>query len=176
MERFSKRKSLVEKIIGFAFLSSYLLLRIKLNSLHRILEWFLDKFDPALKMKFLHQVLSPVKRASGEEIVGEELEKNWRRKRRMKPSVSKRETSTGCARCLQQRDNDNARGKSWEFREGREFPSAPDWTLVDVEKRGDPGWFNKGGTRKVSRNIPLSFISNVRNSWRTRPRLLVMSF
>lgn len=84
----------------------------------------------------------------------------------MKPSVSKRETSTGCARCLQQRDNDNARGKSWEFREGREFPSAPDWTLVDVgvEKRGDPGWFNKGGTRKVSRNIPLSFISNVRNS------------
>lgn len=75
MERFSKRKSLVEKIIGFAFLSSYLLLRIKLNSLHGILEWFLDKFDPALKMKFLRQVLSPVKRASGEEIVGEELEK-----------------------------------------------------------------------------------------------------
>lgn len=32
MERFSKRKSLVEKIIGFAFLSSYLLLRIKLNT------------------------------------------------------------------------------------------------------------------------------------------------
>lgn len=112
-------------------------------------------------MKFLRQVLSPVKRASGEEIVGEELEK-----KEEKPSVSKRETSTGCARCLQQRDNDNARGKSWEFREGREFPSAPDWTLVDVgvEKRGDPGWFNKGGTRKVSRNIPLSFISNVRNS------------
>lgn len=112
-------------------------------------------------MKFLRQVLSPVKRASGEKIVGEELEK------KEEDETERIETrNLNGARCLQQRDNDNARGKSWEFREGREFPSAPDWTLVDVgvEKRGDPGWFNKGGTRKVSRNIPLSFISNVRNS------------